>query len=86
MSMTTMMRVEDLDTVFADVTPIPQDDGPNPVCVIAYKEDFTQAYDYMRAILKADERSGTSLSDTADTACCCLRLPRLTLRVFESLF
>lgn len=55
-----MMKVEDLDTVFADVTPIPQDDGPNPVCVIAYKEDFKQAYDYMRAILKADERSGTS--------------------------
>lgn len=54
-----MMKVEDLNTVFSDVTPIPQDDGPNPVCVIAYKEDFKQAYDYMRAILKADERSGT---------------------------
>ena len=54
------MKVEDLDTVFADVVPIPQDDGPNPVCVIAYKDDFKQSYDYMRAILKADERSGTS--------------------------
>jgi protein farnesyltransferase/geranylgeranyltransferase type-1 subunit alpha len=56
-----MMKVEDLNTVFSDVTPIPQDDGPNPVCVIAYKEEFKQAYDYMRAILKADERSGTPL-------------------------
>jgi protein farnesyltransferase/geranylgeranyltransferase type-1 subunit alpha len=54
----TMMKVEDLDSVFADVTPIPQDDGPHPVCAIDYNDDFIQAYDYMRAILKADEQSG----------------------------
>lgn len=53
----TTMKIEDLDTVFADVDPLPQDDGPNPVCVIAYNQDFIKAYDYMRAILQSDEHS-----------------------------
>jgi protein farnesyltransferase/geranylgeranyltransferase type-1 subunit alpha len=61
----TMMKVEDLDSVFADVTPIPQDDGPHPVCAIDYNDDFIQAYDYMRAILKADEQSDRALELTA---------------------
>lgn len=52
------MEVNDLATVFADVSPIPQDDGPHPVCAIAYKDDFVESHDYMRAILKANERSG----------------------------
>lgn len=52
------MKVEELDSVFADVTPIPQDDGPHPVCAISYKDDFRKAYDYMRAILNTDEQSG----------------------------
>lgn len=42
---------------FQDIDPIPQSDGPEPVCSIAYTPEFIQAYDYLRAILKADERS-----------------------------
>lgn len=65
----TTMKVEDLDTAFADVAPIPQDDGPHPVCAIDYKEDFIKAFDYMRAMLKADERSGESLCPCLDASC-----------------
>ena len=42
----------DLSEVFKDVTPIPQDDGPNPVCSIDYANGFVEAMDYFRAILK----------------------------------
>ena len=40
----------------SDIEPIPQDDGPDPVCSIAYTTEFTQAFDYLRALLKADEK------------------------------
>ncbi len=42
---------------FQDIQPIPQDDGPEPVCAIAYSPEFVYAYDLFRAVLKADERS-----------------------------
>ena len=48
----------DLPTVFADIEPIPQDDGPEPVCAISYSPEFVQAHDYLRAVIKVDERSG----------------------------
>eukprot|EP01119_Soliformovum_irregulare_P001480 TRINITY_DN11183_c0_g1_i1.p1 TRINITY_DN11183_c0_g1~~TRINITY_DN11183_c0_g1_i1.p1 ORF type:complete len:316 (+),score=92.87 TRINITY_DN11183_c0_g1_i1:11-958(+) len=44
-----------------DVVPIPQDDGPHPVCVIAYTDQFSDTLNYFRAILKKDERSPRAL-------------------------
>lgn len=43
--------------VFSDIVPIPQSDGPEPACAIAYTPEFVEAHDYVRAVLKADERS-----------------------------
>ena len=48
----------DLAVVFHDVIPIPQDDGPQPVCGIDYSKDFIEAMSYLRAVLRTDEHSG----------------------------
>lgn len=55
---TMILSQEELPEVFSDVTPVSQDDGPNPICSIDYSPEFIQAYDYMRAILKTGEKSG----------------------------
>ena len=55
---------------FEDIKPIPQDDGPEPVCAIAYSPLFIRAYDILRAVLKADERSQRAF----DLTTFCLKL------------
>mmetsp|Transcript_4427 Transcript_4427/g.5123 ORF Transcript_4427/g.5123 Transcript_4427/m.5123 type:complete len:327 (+) Transcript_4427:122-1102(+) len=64
------ITVEELPFLFTDLNPIPQDDGPFPVCKIAYDSDFVTAHDYLRAVLKTDERSERTLKLTG----LCLRL------------
>ena len=54
-----MLSVEDIPEVFQDLAPIPQNDGPDRVCVIEYPSAFTLAYNYMRAVWAAKELSGT---------------------------
>lgn len=51
---------------WSDVTPVPQDDGPNPVVPIAYRDEFREIMDYFRALYLADERSRRSLELTAE--------------------
>ena len=64
------MTTMDFAVVFGDIIPIPQDDGPEPVCSIAYSADFIEAHDILRALLKADERSERALKLTT----VCLKL------------
>lgn len=42
---------------WSDVTPIPQDDGPNPVVPIDYPSDFEDTMDYFRGIMATNEKS-----------------------------
>jgi protein farnesyltransferase/geranylgeranyltransferase type-1 subunit alpha len=51
---------------WADVTPIPQDEGANPPCPINYTPEFRETMDYFRAMLKADEKSLRSLRLTKE--------------------
>lgn len=47
---------------WADVQPVPQDDGPQGgVCAIAYSPQFRETMDYFRAVVKASEVSDRAL-------------------------
>ena len=50
-----------------DVVPVAQDDGgANPLAVIAYSEEYTEAMSYLRAVMAKDEKSDRVLSLTED--------------------
>ncbi|XP_073822097.1 farnesyl transferase alpha [Musca autumnalis] len=49
-----------------DVTPLPQDDGEQPVVSIAYSVKFREIFDYFRAILARKEKSARALELTTD--------------------
>eukprot|EP00903_Cladosiphon_okamuranus_P012558 g11759.t1 len=49
---------------FEDVTPIPQQDGPDPVVSIAYKHNYKIAGDYLRAFQASGETSERALAIT----------------------
>ena len=55
------------DPLWADITPILQDDGgPNPLAAILYKESYSEAMSYLRAVMAQNERSERALSLTED--------------------
>ncbi|KAH8341613.1 protein farnesyltransferase/geranylgeranyltransferase type-1 subunit alpha [Drosophila kikkawai] len=51
---------------WADVEPLAQDDGTNPVVSIAYSQMFREVFDYMRAVIARGEKSQRALDLTTD--------------------
>ncbi|GBB95266.1 hypothetical protein RclHR1_02500015 [Rhizophagus clarus] len=50
--------------LWSDITPIPLDDGPDPLAPIAYDAEYSEAMGYFRAISQKDERSERALQLT----------------------
>ncbi|XP_076885468.1 protein farnesyltransferase/geranylgeranyltransferase type-1 subunit alpha-like [Bidens hawaiensis] len=51
---------------WSDVTPVAQNDGPNPVVPIAYSQEFAEIMGYFRAVYLSGERSLRVLELTAE--------------------
>ena len=62
---------------WADVKPIEQDDGPNPVVKIAYSKHFSETFDYIRACMQSNELSERALELTKDA--CLLNAANYTI-------
>ncbi|KAJ1846266.1 CAAX geranylgeranyltransferase alpha subunit [Coemansia sp. RSA 2708] len=45
-----------------DVEPIAQDDGPSPICPIAYTDEYREMMGYLRAVMAAGEESARALA------------------------
>eukprot|EP00842_Homolaphlyctis_polyrhiza_P005158 jgi/Hompol1/5643/HPOL_004596-RA len=52
-------------SLFSDLAPVPQDDGPNPLVPIAYPQDYSTAMNYFRAVCQSQEYSERVLKLTA---------------------
>ncbi|UYV74452.1 FNTA [Cordylochernes scorpioides] len=51
---------------WADIKPIPQDEGPNPIICIAYSDKYKDVNDYLRALLHKNEISERALGLTKE--------------------
>jgi protein farnesyltransferase/geranylgeranyltransferase type-1 subunit alpha len=51
---------------WADIEPIPQEDGPNPLAAITYTDMYSEAMSYLRAVMSANEYSERVLALTKD--------------------
>ena len=60
---TTMTSFSD---TWADVEPVSQDDGPNPVVSIMYDPDYSRKMDIFRAVLRSGEKSMRVIELTAE--------------------
>ncbi|KAF2842837.1 protein prenylyltransferase [Patellaria atrata CBS 101060] len=61
------MGVYSDDPLWADVEPLPQDDGgPNPLAAIAYTDEYSEAMSYLRAVMASNDMSERVLSLTED--------------------
>lgn len=52
------------DTAWTDITPLPQDDGEQPLAQIAYTDEYSEAMSYLRAIQAKEEMSERALAIT----------------------
>ncbi|ODV92818.1 hypothetical protein CANCADRAFT_21957 [Tortispora caseinolytica NRRL Y-17796] len=53
------------DYDYTDVVPVPQDDGPDPLCAIIYNDDYKETSGLLRALMKSGEASDRALAITS---------------------
>eukprot|EP00474_Spongospora_subterranea_P009175 CRZ09633.1 hypothetical protein [Spongospora subterranea] len=56
------LSISELQSMFSDIAPIPQDDGPEPVVSIQYPYEFSFAMNIFRAVLAVNELSERTLT------------------------